>query len=82
MAADNAEILAHLAEIIKEATAGAVQNVTADKSFVEDLDIDSLTMVEIAVLAEERLGVKIPEGELANLNTVGDAMNYISSNSH
>lgn len=82
MAADNAEILAHLAEIIKEATAGAVQNVTAEKSFAEDLDIDSLTMVEIAVLAEERLGVKIPEGELANLNTVGDAMNYISSNSH
>ena len=78
---DNAEILAGLAEILKEATAGAVQNVTAEKSFVEDLDIDSLTMVEIAVLTEEKLGVKIPEDKLANLKTVGDAVSYISANS-
>ncbi|MDT5246198.1 MAG: acyl carrier protein [Mycobacterium sp.] len=80
MAADNAEILADLAEIIKEATEGAAKNVTAEKSFADDLDIDSLTKVEIAVLTEERLGVKIPEDEIANLKTVGDAVNYISAN--
>jgi acyl carrier protein len=79
--ADNAEILAGLAEILKEATAGAAKNVTAEKTFVDDLDIDSLTMVEIAVLIEERLGVKVTEDELANLKTVGDAVNYISANS-
>jgi acyl carrier protein len=78
---DNAETLAGLAEIIKEATAGAVKNVTLEKSFADDLDIDSLTMVEIAVLAEERRGVKIPEEELANFKTVGDAVNYILANS-
>lgn len=78
---DNAEILAGLAQIVKEATAGAVQNVTAEKSFADDLDIDSLTMVEIAVLTEERFGVTIPEDELANLKTVGDAVNYVSANS-
>jgi acyl carrier protein len=82
MTPDNAEILASLAEIIKEATAGAAKNVTAEKSFEEDLDIDSLTLVEIAVLTEERLGVKIPEEELANLKIVADAMNYISANSN
>lgn len=79
--ADNTEIFAGLAEIIKEATAGAAQNVTAETYFVEDLDIDSLTMVEIAVLTEEKLGVKIPEDVLANLKTVGDAANYVSANS-
>jgi acyl carrier protein len=78
---DNTEILAGLAQILKEATAGAVQNVTAEKSFAEDLDIDSLTMVEIAVLAEEKFGVKIPEDQLPNLKTVGDAVNYVSANS-
>jgi acyl carrier protein len=78
---DNAEILAGLNEIIKEATAGMVQNVTAEKSFAEDLDIDSLTIVEIAVLAEEKFGVKIPEGELANFKTVEDMVNYVSVNS-
>ncbi len=79
--ADNAEILAALAKIVTEATAGAAQNVTAEKSFAEDLDIDSLTMVEIAVRAEEEFGVTIPDNELPNLKTVGDAVNYISANS-
>jgi acyl carrier protein len=34
-------------------------------------------MVEIALAAEERFGVKIPDDELANLKTVGDAVSYI-----
>jgi acyl carrier protein len=77
--ADNAEILAGLAKILKEATAGAAQNVTAEKSLGEDLDIDSLTMVEIAIRTEEEFGVSIPDDELPNLKTVGDAVNYISA---
>ncbi|HEY2766106.1 MAG TPA: acyl carrier protein [Pseudonocardiaceae bacterium] len=81
--ADNAQILADLADIVKEATAGAVQqeHVTTEKSFMDDLDVDSLTMVEIAVRAEEKLGVRIPDDELPNLKTVGDAVNYVSANS-
>lgn len=77
--ADNAEILAGLAKILKEATAGAAQNVTAEKSLGEDLDIDSLTMVEIAIRTEEEFGVSIPDDELSNFKTVGDAVNYISA---
>ena len=55
-------------------------DVTIEKSFVDDLDIDSLSMVEIAVQAEDKFGVKIPDDELANLKTVGDAVNYITKN--
>jgi acyl carrier protein len=47
---------------------------------VDDLDIDSLSMVEIAVQAEDRFEVKIPDAELANLKTVGDAVTYVSKN--
>ncbi len=50
---------------------------TVDKSFVDDLDIDSLSMVEIAVQTEDKYGVKIPDEDLAGLRTVGDAVNYI-----
>jgi acyl carrier protein len=78
--ADNAEILAGLAEIVEEVAGVAQDDVTAEKSFVDDLDIDSLSMVEIAVQAEDKFGVKIPDDELANLKTVGDAMNYVSAN--
>ena len=78
--ADNAVILAGLAEIVEEVAGVAQDDVTAEKSFVDDLDIDSLSMVEIAVQAEDKFGVKIPDDELANLKTVGDAVNYVSAN--
>jgi acyl carrier protein len=74
------DILVGLAEIVEEVAGVAVEDVTAEKSFVDDLDIDSLSMVEIAVQAEDRFGVKIPDDELANLKTVGDAVSYVSKN--
>ena len=55
-------------------------DVSPEKSFTDDLDIDSLSMVEIAVQAEDRFGVKIPDDELANLKTVADAVAYIDAN--
>jgi acyl carrier protein len=77
--ADNAEILAGLGEIVEEVAGIEPAEVTADKTFVDDLDIDSLSMVEIAVQAEDKFGVKIPDDQLAELKTVGDAVNYIAA---
>lgn len=74
------EILAGLAEIVEEVAGVEADEVTSEKSFVDDLDIDSLSMVEIAVQAEDRFGVKIPDDELANLKTVGDAVSYVAKN--
>ena len=74
------DILAELGEIIEEIAGVPAAEVSADKSFVDDLDIDSLSMVEIAVQAEDKFNVKIPDDELANLKTVGDAVNYITAN--
>ena len=51
--------------------------VTPDKSFVDDLDIDSLSMVEIAVAAQDKFGVEIPDDELKNLKTVQDVIDYV-----
>jgi acyl carrier protein len=74
------DILKELGDIVEEIAGVPAADVTADKSFVDDLDIDSLSMVEIAVQAEDKFGVKIPDDELANLKTVGDAVNYITAN--
>jgi acyl carrier protein len=79
--ADKEEILAGLAEIVEEVAGVAQDDVSSEKSFVDDLDIDSLSMVEIAVQAEDKFGVKIPDDELANLKTVGDAVDYVAANS-
>jgi acyl carrier protein len=73
----NDEIRAGLADILEEVAGVLPADVTTDKSFTEDLDVDSLSMVEIALAAEERFNVKIPDDELANLKTVGDAVTYI-----
>ena len=77
MATSQEEIMANLAEIIEEVTAIEPSEVTPEKSFVDDLDIDSLSMVEIAVQTEDKYGVKIPDEDLASLRTVQDVENYI-----
>lgn len=74
----NEEILGGLAEIVNEVAGVENSEITLDKSFVDDLDIDSLSMVEIAVQVEDRFGVKVPDEELANLKTVGDAVDYVA----
>ena len=80
MAHTQEEIIAGVAEIIEEVTGIEPSEVTIEKSFVDDLDIDSLSMVEIAVQAEDKFGVKIPDDQLAELKTVGDAVDYIAKN--
>ena len=73
------EILAGLAELVTEETGLPAADVQPDKSFVDDLDIDSLSMMTIVVNAEERFGIRIPDDDVKNLKTVGDAVNYIST---
>jgi acyl carrier protein len=73
------EIVAGLAEILEEVAGVNPDDVSEDKSFVEDLDVDSLSMVEVVVAAEERFNVKIPDETVQDLKTVGDAVNYISN---
>ncbi|HEY2299090.1 MAG TPA: acyl carrier protein [Jatrophihabitans sp.] len=74
------EIREGLASILEEVADVSPGDVSDEKSFVDDLDVDSLSMVEVAMAAEEKFGVKIPDDELPKLKTVGDAVNYISSN--
>jgi acyl carrier protein len=71
------EILAGLAQIVNEIAGVPVGDIAVDKSFVNDLDVDSLSMVEIATAAEDHFGVRIPDDDLKDLKTVGDAVNYI-----
>ena len=71
------EIVAGLAEILEEVAGVNPDDVAEEKSFTEDLDVDSLSMVEVVVAAEEKFDVKIPDDEVQNLKTVGDAVTYI-----
>jgi len=74
------EIRADLAEIVNEVAGIDVDDVQLEKSFVDDLDVDSLSMVEVVVACEEKFGVSIPDDEVKNLKTVGDAVSFIERN--
>jgi len=77
MAFTNDEVLAGLAELITDETGINASEGALEKSFTDDLDIDSISMMTIVVNAEEKFGVTIPDDEVKNLKTVGDAVNFI-----
>ncbi|WP_405178675.1 meromycolate extension acyl carrier protein AcpM [Nocardia sp. NBC_01377] len=77
MGATQEEIVAGIAEIVEEVTGIDAADVVSEKSFIDDLEIDSLSLVEIAVQLEDRYEVKIPDEDLSSLRTVGDAVAYV-----
>jgi acyl carrier protein len=77
MAMTEQEIQTGLGEIVDEVAGVPAAEVTPDKSFVDDLDIDSLSMVEIAVAAQDKFGVEIPDEQLKDLKTVQDVVDYV-----
>lgn len=79
MAHTEEDILAGLAEIVNEETGVETADVQLDKSFTDDLDIDSISMMTIVVNAEEKFDVRIPDEEVKNLVTVGDAVKFIKN---
>ena len=81
MALSQDAVLAGIKEIVVEVAGIDAGKITMEKKFTDDLDVDSLSMVEVVVAAEEKFGVKIPDEEVTKLATVGDAVNFIVSHS-
>ena len=77
MAQSKDEVLAGLAALVNDETGVPVESVVFGKSFADDLDIDSISMMTIVVNAEEEFGVKIPDEKVSELVTVDDAVNFI-----
>ena len=71
------EILQGLAEIVNEVAGIDVDDVQLEKSFTEDLDVDSLTMVEVVVAAEDRFGLVIADDDWSRFVTAGDVVAYV-----
>ena len=72
-------VLAGLAEVLEEVSGVSADKVTREATFQNDLEVDSLTMVEVVVACEERFGIRIPDEALENLKTVGDAIDFITA---
>lgn len=68
-----------IAKIVSEQLGVAEGEVSLDKSFVEDLNADSLDLTELLMTIEEQLGVEVPQQEAEKLATVGDLVNFVDS---
>ena len=66
-------------DIIVEQLGVDKEDVSLSKSFVEDLNADSLDLTELIMTLEERFGCEISEEEAEKLKTVGDVVDYIES---
>ncbi len=64
-------------DIVVEQLGVDKEEVTLDKSFVEDLNADSLDLTELIMTFEERFGCEISEEEAEKLKTVGSVVEYI-----
>lgn len=70
-------MLEKMKEIIADQLGVNEDEVTLEASFKEDLDADSLDLFELVMALEEEYDVEIPSDDLAELNTVGDVINYL-----
>jgi len=55
-------------------------DISEDTSFKDDLGLDSLDLFELAMAMEEEFGIEIPQEDLENIVTVGDAVEYLQNN--
>jgi acyl carrier protein len=71
------EILPALGEIVHQVVGVPVEQVLPNASFIDDLGVDSLSLLEIAVGIEEKFGLRVPDDRVAGLLLVSDAVAFI-----
>lgn len=74
---DRAQALSELQSILVEQLGVDASEVVETASFQEDLNADSLDLVEMIMEMEDKFGVKIPDEDAEKITTVGDAVDYI-----
>ncbi len=78
---ERAQALSEMQAILVEQLGVDTSEVVETASFSEDLNADSLDLVEMIMEMEDKFGVKIPDEEAEKIVTVGDAVNYIVARS-
>ena len=74
---DREEILNKIQEITADRLGVDESDVTSDASFREDLEADSLDLVELIMELEEQFGMEIPDDEAEKITTVEEAVDYV-----
>jgi acyl carrier protein len=72
------ELFARFRKCAVEVLSVSEDQVTPEAKFGDDLDADSLDLVELVMALEEEFGVEVPEEELEGIETVGQAYELVA----
>ena len=67
-------------EIIADKLSVSEEEVNLESSFIDDLNADSLDIVELIMALEDELNMEIPDEDVENFKTVGDVVKYVNDN--
>ena len=76
-----ADTLSKIQEIIADLLGVDIEKVVPEASFRDDLDADSLDLVELIMAFEDEFGAEISDEDAQSITTVGGAVKYIESHS-
>jgi acyl carrier protein len=74
---ERTEIQSKMTDVLVEELGLDADKITMDSRFEEDLEVDSLGVVELLMALEDNFGVQIPDEEAEQLSTVGQAVDLV-----